>query len=152
MDVKETPVIEGPEAFEQALNDACKEWQTRLGLLDWRVEVSTERLAQLMDGEAVASCTYSIERKTAKIKMIDPVDLPLVKDQFLANEATDYDFHLVHELLHLHFVWFAAESDASQVGIAQEQAINAISRSLVQAYRANGQLATPAVIQHGHYI
>lgn len=137
--------------FTQALNEACKEWQIRLNLQDWIVKVSTARAKDLDDeSRTVANNTHSLSEKYSHIRVLDPVDIPLVEAQLPEGEAQDYDLHLVHELLHLHFAWFQAE-DNTRESVAQEQAINSISRSLVKAYRSAGQLATPPAVQAGHY-
>ena len=141
-----------PDNFVEALNSACKEWQVRLGLQDWIIEVKTGRAKDIdPDGTAFATNTHSLSEKFSSIKVVDPIDLCTMEHSLPEGEARDYDMHLVHELIHLHFAPFQVPDDDHR-HVYQEQAINMLSRSFVKAYRANGQLATPATATVGHYI
>lgn len=139
--------------FTEALNAACKEWQVRLGLQDWIVEVRVGRAKDLdPDCRAFATNVHSITEKFSNIKVVDPVDLPILEDSLPKGEAQDYDLHLVHELIHLHFAPFQV-ADTDPQHPYQEQAINMLSRSIIRAYRSTGQPSTPTLaVQHGHYI
>ena len=148
-----TPPTTDGVIFTDALNAACKEWQVRLGLQDWIVEVRTSR-AKDLDPEcrAFAVNTHSLTEKFSSIKVVDPVDLPTMESSLPNGEAQDYDLHLVHELIHLHFAPFQVEDDDHRHPY-QEQAINMLSRSIIRAYRSSGQPSSPTLTtQHGHYI
>ena len=145
-------VLDGNEGFTEALNSACKEWQVRLGLQDWIIEVRVGRAKELdEDCRAFAINTHSLTEKFSSIRVVDPLDLPLMEQTLPVGEARDYDLHLVHELIHLHFAPFQLE-DTHPAHCYQEQAINMLSRSLLRAYRANGQSAPPTAVSAGHYI
>ena len=138
--------------FQEALNVACKEWQIRLGLQDWIVEVRVDRAKDLdPDCRSFAVNTHYPTEKFSSIKVVDPVDLSIMELALPKGEAHDYDLHLVHELIHLHFAPFQVD-DSDPKHLYQEQAINMLSRSIIRAYRSTGQAVPPTVPVHvGHY-
>lgn len=113
---------------EQELQELCRLWQKRLRLQDWDVTVKVARQRD-MDTDSLAECGHQIRKRTAEITLLDPIDYPPGEPQ-----PQDHEVDLVHELLHLHFAPFRAE-DGSPEQIAQEQAIHAISKALVQLAR-----------------
>lgn len=76
-----------------------------------------------------AECEWNLRMRMALIKVLDSVDwdpsTPWPQDQ---------EQSLVHELLHLHFAPFRAD-DGTLENVAQEQAIDAIARALVELKR-----------------
>ena len=76
--------------------DLLKEWQTRLGLQDWRIKLNDNCKPEDMVMEDVAGCTEWTEcNKTARIDILG--------EQFYGERITPFDYEktLVHELLHL---------------------------------------------------
>lgn len=124
-------------AFEGELHKQLFYWQKTLYLQDWTVDLRISRLWEMEDSKTLAQCHWFLERKDAIIQVLNPLDLDGVSDKFIGGEECDYDISLCHELLHLHFAQFYREGDE----IVHEQAINAISRGLVKAWRS--QDATP---------
>lgn len=92
------------------------------------------------------------ESKDAIMQLLSPLDFPLLSEHFSA-EQTNYDVTIVHELLHLHFAPFQ-EDDETPKGIAQEQAINCISATIVAAYGKNvcPPVTTTTEAHTGHYL
>lgn len=137
----------------QLLKDRCKVWQEKLRLQDWNVTLELRRKHEMADPNSIGCIRIFEEGKDAKIHLLSPVDLVTVEECFIDHEELNYDITLVHELLHLHFHPFA-EDDATQKGIAQEQAINILSRSIVSAYQSS--VVKPVVPDkpkdHGHYL
>ncbi|MBN3875211.1 hypothetical protein [Nostoc sp. JL23] len=109
---------------------SCQEWQQILGLMDWDVSVKIVS-ADYLD-EAEGQITWDLGKKIADIKLVKPEGYP-----FDAMRPYDMEQTLVHELLHLHFAPFNA--DTGLKAISQEQAINAIARALVNLKNANLQ-------------
>ncbi len=113
------------------LQKLCERWQKRLRLSDWHVVVKLCRLNEM--GRDCVGCIFVYnESKDAVMMVLSPLDLPLITEHF-AQEESNYDLTIVHELLHLHFAPFQ-EDDTTPRGLAQEQAINCLSQALVSAY------------------
>lgn len=125
----------------EVLRQLCREWQEKLGLLHWTIRIYINRYFD-MPGEFGGICYPKIKKLTAIIELLHP-------DDYDPDRMTVYDMEhtLVHELLHLHFVPFAETSedgigvmDAGMKGIAMEQAIEQISRTLVNLKRSQGSI------------
>jgi len=108
---------------------SCQEWQRILKLQDWDVLVAVPS-GEAMD-EAEGQVTFDLGKKIADIKLVTPEGYP-----FDAMRPYQMEETLVHELLHLHFAPFDAKTGTPK-GVAQEQAINAIARALVNLKNAN---------------
>lgn len=110
------------------LEAACRYWQELLRLQHWDVVVRLARQYE-MDAGNQGECEWNLRKRMALIKVLDAADwdprTPWPQDQ----EQT-----LVHELLHLHFAPFRAEQGTAE-DTAQEQAIDAIARALVELKR-----------------
>lgn len=82
-----------------------------------------------MDPGNQAECEWNLRKRMALIKVLDSADwdpsTPWPQDQ---------EQSLVHELLHLHFAPFRAD-DGTPEDVAQEQAIDAIAKALVELKR-----------------
>ena len=106
-----------------------KEWQTRLGLTDWKIKLVDNCLPDEMWLDGVDGCTEWTEAlKTARIEI-------------LAEEAYgtrilpfDYEKTLVHELLHLKMCLIASEVEDLQMRVAH-QLIDDLARAFVDVKR-----------------
>lgn len=138
--------------FLDLLKAEVKTWQRRLRLRDWTIEVCIRRYSDMPD-DAIATIETFDERKDARISVLAPCDLPLLKDRFFGSEASNYSLSIVHELLHLHLLPLSSYEDQSR-RIAEEQAINAISRALIAAYTPTAKPVVPPTQAHdaGHYM
>ena len=85
--------------------------------------------------------------------LLSPMDTPLLAQHFLSEEEMNYSLTIVHELLHLHLAPFTQRLNETEQ-VAEEQAVNAISRSLVQAYskQHRGPVPPAASSTVGHYL
>ena len=72
----------------------------------------------------MAEVTYKHTKRMAIINLLDPIDY----GEYLWEQ--NHEISLVHELLHLHFIGFEAESGTAEDD-AQEMTIDVISKSLV---------------------
>jgi hypothetical protein len=116
------------QAFLAGLQAEVQRWQHRLRLQDWHIDIRLCRVNDMPEG-AVATIEPYLERKDAVISVLTPIDLPLLERRFPPGEAADYTLSIVHELLHLHLLPLSDyENDTKR--IAEEQAINTISRAL----------------------
>lgn len=133
-------------AFESELHKQLAYWQKALYLQDWTVELRIVRQWEMESPQTLAQCHWFLERKDAIISVLAPTDLSGLSERFIKGEECDYDISLVHELLHLHFAPFHNEKD----DITHEQAINAISRGLVNVWRTKDSEPTETPLQHVH--
>lgn len=138
-------------SFEDNLRAQVTYWQKILYLQDWNIEVQASRHWE-MPSLTLAQCEFYLNRKDAIIRLLHPTDITGLAHRFVGGEESDYDISIVHELLHLHFAPFS--TNIKHIEIAQEQAINAISRSLVKLYRnppESKETITPTD-SGGHYL
>lgn len=97
-------------------------WQPRMRLADWDVRVEYKRHME-RSGYIIADFAY----KRADITIMDPIDWP-------GGRPLDPERRLVHELGHLHFAAFKTDDD-TPLGDAEEQAVEAFSKALVELKR-----------------
>ncbi len=155
--VQEVPSSVSEDDVQALLQKECELWQQKLRLQDWNVEVRLCRLNQLPE-DSIACIQHYTERKDAVLKVLSPMDIPLVKDEFLGTEAANYDLSLVHELLHLHLIPLSDYSNESR-RMAEEQIVNTLSRTIVHAYeqipKPETQLLSKTLettLSTGHYL
>jgi len=114
---------------EDQLQEKCAEWQKILRLQDWIVSVSIVRERDIGLENTMGTINPTLEKRMAKIRILDPVDYPSG-----LMEPQDMELTLVHELLHLH-LWPFTETLEGPLHVAEEQSIEAISRGLVELRR-----------------
>lgn len=131
-------------AFETELRKQLAYWQKALYLQDWNIDLRVVRQWEMSDFTTLAQCQWFIQRKDAIIQVLAPADLDGVSRRFIHGEECDYDISLVHELLHLHFAPFHKDEDE----VGHEQAINAISRGLVNVWRTKDTAPVETPLQH----
>ena len=114
------------------LEALCTEWQKRLGLTEWKIEVRLRRHYKMEDHGSWGECTWNAVRRTARISVLDPTDAD--PDGILPYDPEET---LVHELLHLHAATFAGyiDRDSYQYHFL-EHAIDAITSALIDLKRA----------------
>jgi hypothetical protein len=113
----------------EQLQEKLREWQRRLRLQDWIIEARICRIHDLQP-ESLANIYPTMEKKTALIKILDPID-------YDPSSMLPYDMEnsLVHELLHLHFWPITGDDEEGNYHIAEEQAIECITSGLLSALR-----------------
>lgn len=144
--------LEKVEDILDLLQKECELWQKKLRLQDWNIEVKLCRIHQ-MPQQALAHIEFFVERKDAFLTLLAPCDLPLIEDNFLGNEAANYDISIVHELLHLHFIGLG-DPDNEVHTMLEEQAVNTLSRAFVTAHAGTiKSLVPPTKLDDaGHYL
>ena len=70
--------LDTPLITEQMVNGWVGRWQRRLAMEDWKIETKIVRLNQLPKG-TVANIHWSLPRRTATIKVLDPIDSTLAQ-------------------------------------------------------------------------
>jgi hypothetical protein len=142
-----------PAIFEKLLQHECRLWQHKLRLQDWNVKVVLCRLNEMPDNDAIGYIKPVLERKDAYMLLLSPMDTPLLAAKFLNDEEVNYGLTIVHELLHLHLWPFTQRLNEAET-VAEEQAINALSRCIVSAYSSKIKpLVSPSTTAStGHYL
>lgn len=98
-------------------------WQRRLSMEDWKIETRIVRLNQLPKG-TVANIHWSLPRRTATIKVLDPIDSTLPKSEIVR----DTELSVVHELVHLSMAKLPLDSTNTEL---EEEAVKKLSIALL---------------------
>ena len=112
------------------LDNLVSYWQGMLRLRDWDVKINLVRGRDL-DQNTGGNCEWVLKRRTALIKILDPIDYPPE-----IQWPQDIEETIVHELLHLHFAPFDHTTDDAD-DIAREQAISMIASGFVGLRRSS---------------
>jgi hypothetical protein len=98
-------------------------WQRRLGLSEWKIESKIVRQAQLPKG-TVANIHWSLPRKTANVRVLDPAESTLPKTEIVR----DTELSVVHELIHLSMAKLPLDGNDTDL---EEEAVKRISVALM---------------------
>lgn len=121
------------ETQEQA-QQACQEWQKILRLQDWDIVLRIARRDDMGLDDVNGTCTWTLARNEAIIKILDPIDYP--SDCVFPQ---DQEVTTVHELLHLHYAPFSDQFAKDTLEyIALERCIDVTSKTLVSLKRKAG--------------
>ena len=101
-----------------------KSWQKRLDLGEWNITAQIVRVTDLKP-DTVGNLKWNSGAKTAFIKVLNPLDYNLPT----ADIATDIEYTIVHELIHLQLS--ALPHDAG-LKMTEERVVNRISEALFQ--------------------
>ena len=114
------------------MQQKCQEWQKRLRLADWDVDVKVVPAMDMYTTQLQGSVHWQMTERTANIKLVTP------EDAAKQNPVRPYSIEetLIHELLHLHMAPFEPDTSQQAECLAMEFAINAIAGALLK-------LATP---------
>ncbi|WP_433956986.1 hypothetical protein [Cytobacillus horneckiae] len=116
---------------EEQLREKLKYWVKILRLQDWIIEVKIARGKDMLEN-ASACVNWTLSKKMASIKVLDPIDYP---DDVMGERDMEND--LVHELLHLHLApindYFNNNNDFYNT--FEEQAIESITSGLIAVVR-----------------
>jgi hypothetical protein len=118
-----TGSAETPLLTEDMVNSWVGRWQRRLSMSDWKIETRIVRLSQLPKG-TVANIHWSLPRRTATIKVLDPIDSTLPKSEIVR----DTELSVVHELVHLSMAKLPLDSTNTDL---EEEAVKKISTALL---------------------
>ncbi|HYI94889.1 MAG TPA: hypothetical protein VEX68_15195, partial [Bryobacteraceae bacterium] len=98
-------------------------WQRRLAMEDWKIETRIVRLRDLPKG-TVANIYWSLPRRTATIKVLDPIDSTLARSEIVR----DTELSVVHELVHLSMAKLPLDSTNTEL---EEEAVKKLSTALL---------------------
>lgn len=122
------------EAEEERMNELLKEWQERLGLQSWKIDLRDGvKQTEFQSMEQQGECEYDTVNSCAVIRIAKPEDctgriLPFDKEKTL-----------VHELLHIK-MWFIYESDCDLQSKMVHQLIDDMARALIDAKKSGKTL------------
>ena len=113
----------------QELQKLCAEWQKKLHLQEWNINVNILPKNRMDMEDTDGEIWHSIESVDAEINLLDPADA--------RGRQSPYDMEvvLVHELLHTLFLPFAPEDKESLQHKFMERAIDRIAHVLVEMKR-----------------
>ena len=122
---------ETPLLTEEMIHGWVKSWTRRLALSEWKIEAKIVRLAQLPRG-TVANIHWSLPRRTATIKVLDPVDSTLPRNEIVR----DTELSVVHELVHLSMAKLPLDSNDTEL---EEQVVKRLSVALMSLDKRDDQ-------------
>lgn len=114
---------------DEKADELLREWQHRLGLDDWRIELCPHCDPTQMSLHDVEGCSVWTESiKAARIEVLD--------EAFYCERIVPYDFErtLVHELLHLKLSLVSDQVEPLQERY-MHQIIDDLARAMVDAKR-----------------
>ena len=110
-----------------------KEWQERLGLQNWHIELNDNCCPENMAMQEVEGCTTWQETiRCAVIDMLDPAFYP----QNAVSRGFDWEKVLVHELLHCKMALVQDVADDLQARYLH-QMLDDLARAFVDAKRTH---------------
>lgn len=112
---------------DEDLKHICREWQSRLGLAHWRIDVRTVRGVEIDD--ACGQVDFKPDKECALIRIKSP-------DDYHGYYPQDIEQTIVHELLHIVF-----DTVSGVDGIFYEQAIDRTARAFVRLKRQEREVA-----------
>ena len=118
----------GPLLTQELVVEWVTRWQRRLALEDWKIESKIVRLNNLPKG-TIANIHWSLPRRTATIKVLDPIDSTLPKSEIVR----DAELSVVHELVHLSMAKLPLDSSNTDL---EEEAVKKLSIALLALDRA----------------
>lgn len=117
------------------MDELLKEWQERLFLTEWRIDLRPKCKPDEMTASDCWGCNeWNEVNKTARIDISDP--------DCLSEKIIPFDFEktLVHELLHLKFCLLSDNSDDNMESRYVHQLIDEMARAFVHAKRSGNDV------------
>lgn len=112
-------------------NEKLWVWQKRLNLQEWNISVAVVRASDLRP-KTLGNVHWDLDKKTATIHVLDPVDYTLPLHAML----DDIEFTVVHELIHLELVPVLTDEKRTDANRRQEEfAVNHMASALLELDR-----------------
>ena len=113
-----------PAITQAQVDDWTRSWQKRLDLGEWTITTLIVRMSDLKP-DTLGNLKWNTANKTAVVKVLNPLDYELPSKEV----ATDIEYTIVHELIHLQLS--ALPHDGSSK-LVEEKVVNRISEALFQ--------------------
>lgn len=121
----------GKHMNQAQLEKKLKYWQKVLKLRDWNIKAFVTTTKDMPTNEHAGTVAWDLQCKAATICVLDLDEIS--KDTISEG---DMEETLVHELLHLHLAYInETYNNSKSYEVAEEQAINSITKALVQLHR-----------------
>ena len=115
--------LDVPLVTEMDVRSWLDVWQQRLGLAEWKIEAKIVRVNQLQKG-TIANIHWSLPKRTATIKVLDPIDSNLPRNEVVR----DTELSVVHELIHLTLAKLPLDGNDTDL---EEETVKKISIALL---------------------
>ncbi len=136
-DASYTPTPESEQertlTAEAFVKEKLAQWQPRLRLSDWRIDIRLVRANELKP-KTVGNIHWDTPRKTATVRVLSHLDYKLSTFPAILR---DMEFTVVHELIHLQLSSLP-RSEASRG--AEERAVNQLTEALLELDRRRSAL------------
>jgi len=113
-----------PAITQAQVDNWTRTWQKRLDLAEWTITTMIVRTSDLKP-DTLGNLKWNIANKTAVVKVLHPLDYELPSSEI----ATDIEYTILHELIHLQLS--ALPHDGS-TKLIEEKVVNRISEALFQ--------------------
>ncbi|MEO8596581.1 MAG: hypothetical protein ABI759_24905 [Candidatus Solibacter sp.] len=125
------PANERTAIAERYANEKLFAWQRRLNLADWSISIVVARSTDLKKN-TVGNIKWDRDKKTALIRVLDPVDYKLPFEDVLR----DIEFTVVHELIHLEMSPVLADLNRTDANrMEEEYAVNHMTEAFLKLDR-----------------
>jgi len=116
---------------ERFAAEKLSSWQRRLNLSDWDIKIVVARSTDLKKN-TVGNIRWDREKKTAVIRVLDPVDYKMA----WSDTLRDIEFTVVHELIHLEMSPVLADLNRTDANrMEEEYAVNHMTEALLRLDR-----------------
>jgi hypothetical protein len=132
-------VYTGSAETEEMVFGWVSRWQKRLAMQDWKIETRIVRLNQLPKG-TVANIHWSLPRRTATIKVLDPIDSTLPRTEIVR----DTELSVVHELVHLSMAKLPLDSSNTEL---EEETVKKLSSALLALDKASDESSAKSSVR-----
>jgi hypothetical protein len=113
-----------PAITQAQVDEWTRSWQRRLDLGEWTVTTLIVRTSDLKP-DTLGNLKWNINNRTAIVKVLNPLDYELPGSEI----ATDIEFTIVHELIHLQLAVLPHDGSSKSI---EEKVVNRISEALFQ--------------------
>ena len=113
-----------PAVTQAQVDDWTRMWQKRLDLGEWNITTLIVRSSDLKP-DTLGNLKWNTANRSAVIKVLNPADYELPSSEI----ATDIEYTVVHELIHLQLSVLPHDGSTKLV---EEKVVNRISEALFQ--------------------
>ena len=115
----------------EELTAAGRYWQRQLRLEDWDIEYSLRRCGDVFgEGHRDGSSYVTTGLKTMRVSVIQ-------HDNYSGPGEYDMEWVLVHELMHLHYIYGFEHNKENPIHALQEASIDQVAKALVNLNRGS---------------
>ena len=113
-----------PAVTQTQVDDWTRLWQKRLDLGEWNITTLIVRVSDLKP-DTLGNLKWNTGNRSAVVKVLNPLDYELPPNEI----ATDIEYTIVHELIHLQLSVLPHDGSSKLI---EEKVVNRISEALFQ--------------------